>query len=307
MSCENVNWSFLHNIMFVLTQCKKTYRKLFFLPVFEQITQNQSAVGGLHLTVTLPGDSRWGCSVGSGGDGGGGSRVRWHRRTTWRAGGCTTTWTRRSRWGPTLGGGTGHGRSAGGDRGTLWQMIRHFVPVEQVSDATLPASWGHPRDLQPRVINRRWHCRGDGGGTDVTNDVEAFAQSVIHPQHLVTVLSLGERVRETWGRWTLTTDSMFLPKRKKSVIQIVESIRRNWPPALTTFNQPALTSFNQPALTSFNQPALTSFNQPALIVFNQPALTSFNQPALIVFNQPALIVFNQLSELFSFRNTKINN
>lgn len=54
----------------------------------------------------------------------------------------------------------------------------------------LPASGWHSRHLQPGVVDRWRHRCGDSGGADVTDDAEACAQSVVHPEHLITVLSL---------------------------------------------------------------------------------------------------------------------
>lgn len=209
---DNVNWSFLNNFMFVVTQCKKTYRKLFFLSVFEHITQKPVSCWGLHLIVTIPGDSRWGRSVGSGGDGGG-SGVRWHRRATWRAGGCTTAWTRRSRGGPTLWGGAGHGRPAGGDRGTLWRW----------SDTSY--LWNRlvtPRYLRPEGIPVTCSQESStGGGIDVVMVEVLMSPMMWRPSRRAWyILNISSRC-VAWAReWerdmrrgTLTTDSMFLLKK----------------------------------------------------------------------------------------------
>lgn len=44
--------------------------------------------------------------------------------------------------------------------------------------------------LQPGVVHRRRLRSGDGGGADVTDDVQRFFQSEVHPQHLISTLSL---------------------------------------------------------------------------------------------------------------------
>lgn len=54
----------------------------------------------------------------------------------------------------------------------------------------LPSSRATTLHLQPGVVHRRRHGRGDGGRADVADDAERLPQGVVHPQHLVTVLGL---------------------------------------------------------------------------------------------------------------------
>jgi len=69
----------------------------------------------------------------------------------------------------------------------------------------LPASRWHPSHLQPGVIDGRRHCRGDGGGADVTDDAKTLSQGMVHPEHLITVLGLDQDRARSVNRSTQQT------------------------------------------------------------------------------------------------------
>ena len=75
------------------------------------------------------------------------------------------------------------------ERGALL-FSAHISPSHVFFCKSIPSPRAVVLHLQPGVINGRRHGGTDGGGANVTNDVECLTQGVVHTQHLVPVLRL---------------------------------------------------------------------------------------------------------------------
>lgn len=85
-------------------------------------------------------------------------------------------------------------------------FLLHFLPVPiALLEITIEVDWAGlgwgggttflPAGvLNPGVVHRRW-CWGEGGGgVDVADDAQCLLQSLVHAQHLVTLLDLLSRL-----------------------------------------------------------------------------------------------------------------